>query len=327
MFVRTVHRFRRWMRAACACACALGAVAGSVLSPVAAAQPQAGGVPALVGTWQLEGLERAAAGTLPPVANPVGILIQDASGHVIEVVTVAGRPASLNAAEQFTTYEAFWGTYIVDVSQSTAAYQVQGDLNPGRQGQRVLRSFERKGTQLVLTERTPEGRTLSRTLWERIPELEALPNYQEGVVGFWQWTAAGLYNASGVNIRPAQRDASVIVYTPTGHMAVLYLPPPGRKAFTGPVPTIEEARAATQGSVSYFGTYIVQPKSRAVFHYQLGAANPAAVGGSFMRNFEIDGAQVTLRFPPTMLNGEPVQNRLTLKRLSGLADMWPGFSR
>jgi hypothetical protein len=86
---------------------------------------------------------------------------------------------------------------------------------------------------------------------------------------------------------------------------------------------VDEARAALQGSVSYFGTYIVQPRSRAVFHYQLGAVNPAAVGGSFMRNFEMEGTRVTLLFPPTTLNGEQVRNTLTLKRLSGLAEMRP----
>jgi hypothetical protein len=35
------------------------------------------------------------------VANPVGMLIQDAGGHVIEIVSSAGRPASLDAAEQW----------------------------------------------------------------------------------------------------------------------------------------------------------------------------------------------------------------------------------
>jgi hypothetical protein len=255
------------------------------------------------------------------------MLIQDAGGHVLEIVSRAARPASLNAAEQFMTYEAFWGSYTVDSSRSAATYQITGDLDPGRVGRRLVRSLEPKGAQLVLTEASTEGRPLNRTTWVRIPELEDLPAYQQDIVGFWQWTSAGMVNSSGATVRPAYRDASVIVYTPTGHMAVLYLPPPGRKPFAGAVPTVEEARAAMQGSVSYFGTYIVQPKSRAVFHYQLGAANPTAVGGSFMRNFEINGAQVTLRFPPTTLDGEQVRNVLTLKRLSGLADMWPDFRR
>jgi len=179
----------------------------------------------------------------------------------------------------------------------------------------------------VLTELSAEDQQVQRTTWERLPELEALPDYLEPVVGMWQWTGAGLYNAAGENLQPANRDASLIVYTPTGHMAVLYLPPPGRKPFAGPTPTVEEARAAWQGSVSYYGTYIVQPKSRTMFHYQLAAANPTAVGGWFMRNFEVNGSQVKLIFPPTTLNGQQVRNTLTLKRLAGVKEMWPEFRR
>ena len=316
------------MRITCGLVVAFAAITGGGPALPFFAQGTSDGSQPLVGTWQLTRLERTTdTQPLAQVPNPVGMVIQDASGHVIEIVSRAARPASLTAAEQFMTYQAFWGSYTVDSSRSAATYQITGDLDPGRVGRRFVRSFERKGTQLVLTEASTEGRPLNRTTWARIPELEALPAYQEDIVGFWQWTSAGLLNSSGANVRPAYRDASVIVYTPTGHMAVLYLPPPGRQPFAGTVPTVEEARAATQGSVSYFGTYIVQPKSRAVFHYQLGAANPAAVGGSFMRNFEIEGAQVTLRFPPTTLNGQQVQNMLTLKRLSGLADMWPDFRR
>jgi hypothetical protein len=300
--------------------------AGRALATVEA---QAGaGAASLAGTWRLTSVERAAATqALTPVPNPSGILIQDAAGHAIEIVTQAGRPASLNPAEQLLTYQGSWGTFTVDAGRSTATYVIAGDLNPGHKDQRVVRTFERKDTQLVLTETDTDGRPVRRTTWQRIPELEALPAYQEPIVGFWQWTGAGLFNTSGMNVREASRDPSIIVYTPTGHMAVLYLPPPGRKPFAGAVPTVEEARSALQGSVSYFGTYIVQPKSRAVFHYQLGAVNPAAVGGSFMRNFEMAGAQVTLLFPPTTLNGEQVRNTLTLERLSGLADMWPVSGR
>lgn len=298
-----------------------------VSRPGAAGQSRTADAMPLVGTWQLAGLERASAGALARVDYPSGILIQSANGDVIEIVTQAGRPAALDPAQQFATYQGSWGTFTVDANRMTVTYHVLGDLDPRRTGQRVTRSFERTGTRLVLTESSSDGRPTMRTTWARVPELEELPAYQEAVVGFWQWTSAGLVNGRGVNVRPAYRDPSVIVYTPTGHMAVVYLPPPGRKPFAGAAPSAEEARNAWQASVSYFGTYIVQPRSRAVYHYQLGAANPAAVGGSFMRNFEIRGAEVTLRFPPTVLNGEPVRNTLTLKRLSGLAEMWPGFPR
>lgn len=313
------------MRTTGALVLALCTVSALQLPSRLAAQPAAGGITPLVGTWQLSALERASAGqALARVANPVGMLIQSGNGYVIEIVSQAARPATLNAAEQFMTYQAFWGTTTVEGSAATAAYHVEGDLDPRRTGQRFTRVFERKGTQLVLTEAS-DGAPVMRATWQRIPELEALPDYQQPVVGFWQWTSAGLYNAAGQNLRPAYRDASVIVYTPTGHMAVLYLGPPGRKPFAGPTPTPEEARAAWQGSVSYYGTYIVQPKTRTMFHYQLGAANPTAVGGSFMRNFELNEPQVKLIFPETALDGQQVRNTLTLKRLAGVKDMWPDF--
>jgi len=298
-------------------------VIGALVSrfPIVAAQDASGRAEPLVGTWQLASLERGVPGQpLSRVANPVGMLIQASNGYVIEIVSQAARPATLNAAEQFMTYQAFWGTSMRE-GNGTAAYHVDGALDPGLSGQRFTRSFERAGDQLVLTDVGASQRPQMRSTWTRIPDLEALPEYQQPVVGFWQWTAAGLYNAAGVNVQPAYRDASTIVYTPTGHMAVLYLGPTGRKPFAGSTPTVDEARAAWQGSVSYYGTYIVQPQSRTMFHYQLAAANPTAVGGSFMRNFEINEPQVKLIFPPTMLNGQQVRNTLTLTRLAGVKDM------
>jgi hypothetical protein len=307
---------------------ALALLAWVALPSPSAAQGAAGAaLRPLVGTWELASLQRGASlgQTLSDVANPVGLLIQDAGGYVMEIVTLAGRPANMRPADQFTTYQAFWGKFSVNPATSTATYSISGDMDPRRTGQQLVRTYERKGNQLVLTE-TRDG-AVTRTTWDRMPELEALPDYQLEAIGFWQWVAAGLYDAKDQNVRPAFRDESAILYTPTGHMAVLYLPPPGRKKFAGPAPTDEEARAAMMGSVSYFGTYVVQPKSRAVYHYQLAAAVPANVGGSFQRNFEIKGPQLFLRFPVQMLNGQPVQNRLTLKRLSGLKEMWPEFTR
>ena len=158
------------------------------------------------------------------VMNPVGMLIQAANGYVLQIVSQSARPATLNAAEQFMTYRAFWGTFTIEPSGAKANYHIDGDLDPGRKDQRFTTSFERKGRSSCMTELSADGRPVQRTTWERLPELEALPDYLEPVVGMWQWTGAGLYNAAGENLQPANRDASLIVYTPTGHMAVLYLP-------------------------------------------------------------------------------------------------------
>ena len=311
------------MRSTYALALALVMLVGARSS--SSAQGAAAGMQPLVGTWKLVGLQRgASAQSLSQVANPVGILIQAANGIVIEIISQSGRAASLNAAEAFNTYQASWGRVTADPAKPTSTYRVSGDVDQRRMGQQFTRAFERTATQLVITETPAPGGPVTRTTWDRIPELEALPDYQRDGVGMWQWVSAGLFNARDENVRPAYRDESLIVYTPTGHMAVLYLGPPGRKPFAGATPTVDEARAAMANAVSYYGTYIVQPRTTGMFHYQLGASSPTAVGGSFYRNFNVKGNQLFLLFPPQMLDGQQVQNRLTLKRLSGLADMLPG---
>src|SRR6185436_5956451 len=104
------------------------------LSPVVTAQRAPAAMQPIVGTWQLSGLERGAPGqALARVPNPVGMLIQAANGYVLELVSQAARPATLNAAEQFMTYQAFWGTTTVEGNGSTASYHVDGSLDPGRQ--------------------------------------------------------------------------------------------------------------------------------------------------------------------------------------------------
>ena len=96
--------------------------------PVAARQTPAAVPRALVGTWRLVSLERAD-GTQPlaTVPNPIGILIQDAKGNVIEIVTRAGRAASIDVVEQFMTYQAFWGRFSSAAGQKTITYRINGD--------------------------------------------------------------------------------------------------------------------------------------------------------------------------------------------------------
>ena len=295
-------------------------------SPIAALQAPASTTRPLVGTWRLVSLERNEGGQPPAaVRDPIGILIHDARGNVIEIVTRKGRPGTIDVVEQFMTFQAFSGTWSVAPGQSNITYQIKGDLDPKRSGQHVVRSYERKGEQLVLTEAASAIGPASKSTWERVPELEAFPDYQRDVVGFWQWVSAGLEDLNGKMVRPASRDYSVIVYTPTGLMAVLYLPPAGRKPFSGSRPTVEEARTAMQGAPTYFGPYVVQPKSSTVTHYQIAIPNPSQTGNSLLRNFTINGQELVLTFPPQTVNGQRVRNTLHLKRLSGLADMWPDY--
>src|SRR6202008_5043606 len=100
----------------------------ALLVPGASAQRAPAAMQPIVGTWQLSGLERGASGQpLTRVANPVGMLIQSANGYVIEIVSQAARPATLNAAEQFMTYQAFWGTTAVEGTGAIALEHIDGD--------------------------------------------------------------------------------------------------------------------------------------------------------------------------------------------------------
>lgn len=319
------------MPARCSWAVTLGLIALLGGGPSSTAFGQTAARP-LVGTWNLMSLEQGdSAESLSRVQNPIGILIQDAGGNVIEIVTTKGRSIARtpeDQVQQFTGYMAFWGTFVVDAGRPAVTYTISGDVDPGRSGQPIVRSYERKGPELTLTEPASPGHPVSRMVWRRIEELEALPMYQEAVIGFWRWDNAGMVGVNGVMVEPTPtRDASVIVYTPTGHMAVIYLPPAGRKTFAGGKPTAEEARAAMRGLTTYFGTYMVQPRSSSVFHYQLAIPNPAQTGSTLQRNFAITGSELVLTFPPSNLNGRQVRNTIHLSRLGGLAQMWPDRPR
>ena len=114
--------------------------------PVAARQTPAAVPRALMGIWRLVSLERAdASQPLATVPNPIGILIHDAKGNVIEIVTRAGRAASIDVLEQFMTYQAFWGRFSSAAGQPTITYRINGDLDPRRTGQEIVRSYDRNG--------------------------------------------------------------------------------------------------------------------------------------------------------------------------------------
>lgn len=87
---------------------------------------------------------------------------------------------------------------------------------------------------------------------------------------------------------------SIIVYTPTGHVAVHFVPG-GRKAFVADRPTGEEARAAVTGYVSYFGAYGLYP-GEWLHHYLLVSIAPANAGDTFRSVLRLSEPTATLTF-------------------------------
>ena len=110
------------------------------------------------------------------------------------------------------------------------------------------------------------------------------------------------------------------MYTPGGFVGV-HFPPITRTPLAADTPTADEARAAFMGYVGYYGALTVYPGQ--VFHNVLGGLAPGA--GTILRRFaDISGNELIVRFPPaTNQQGQQTTTLVTLKRLSGEAEMLP----
>ena len=296
-------------------------------SPSAQAPPKPTGA-SLVGTWVLISAERLDGAQGPStIPNPRGLLVFDSAGHALEIVTRAGRrpyaanqPTPAEAQQTFADFAGFWGSYRVDERQGTIRYRPEGAVNPQLMGEELVRSFDEKNERLTITSPAGarEGQAGARWIWERVPPLETLSGANRALVGFWQHVVERRVNvATGVMISETHRAPGVIVYTPSGHVGV-HFPPLNRKRFAAEAPTDDEARAAVAGYVAYYGVYLLYPGI--VFHHQLATIGPGQ-GTSFRRFYEITGGEINLKFPPAAVQGQEVRTIVTLKRLSGEAEM------
>jgi hypothetical protein len=309
----------------------LSVAALAVMPPLVAQRPAAPSpAPAsLVGTWTLTSIEQRFKGGEPTrVANPRGLMVYDSAGHALEIVTHAGRPqyaanqpTPAEAHATFDNYSGFWGGYRVDDRAGQIVYHPLGAVHPNVMGQDLPRSYELKGDTLTITALAsePNARAGSKWTWERVPPVDNLsPTYRK-VVGFWQHVVEKRVNlTTGAQVSENERAPSIIVYTPSGFVGV-HFPPLNRKKFAGDVPTDDEARAAIQGYVGYYGALTVYPGM--VFHHRLALLGPTQ-GDTLKRFFEIVGSEVHLKFPPNVnQQGQETTTLVTLKRLSGDAEM------
>jgi hypothetical protein len=305
-----------------------------VWSPPIASAQRGGGPTArdLIGTWILLGVERPDA-ALPAVPNTRGLLVFDGAGYTLEITTRAGRtpyaggqPTPAEGLTTFTSYGGFWGRYRVDPQQRRISIRNEGALHPNRMGPdqpEEVRTYELQGNRLVVTstQAQPSAASGTRWTWERVPVLEGLSAAHRRLVGFWQHVMEQRVTLSDKVLSENRRAPSVIVYTPSGYVGV-HFPPLNRARFGADQPTPEEALTAIRGYVTYFGSYTLYPG--AVFHHQLAVLGPGQ-GNTLRRYFEITGDQIRLRFPPAQVpgQGEEARTVVTLKRLSGEADMMP----
>ena len=261
------------------------------------------------------------------MANPRGLLILDRAGNVFEFVTSlatqrGGQVPLAEAQAAFAGYGGFWGQYRVDATQRTMTYRAEHGVHPNLGGREFSRSFALDGDRLTITSvaepNVPSG---TRWTWERVPPIDNLSPLYRSVVGFWRHIVEKRVNpTTGATGAETRRSPSVIVYTPAGFVGV-HFPPLNRKPFAADAPTPEEAQAALRGYIGYYGALTVYPGQ--VFHNILGGVSP--VGGSILRRSAvINGDELTVQLPRTRnQQGDEAQTVVTLKRLSGAADMLP----
>jgi hypothetical protein len=284
----------------------------------------------LVSTWTLTTLELGVSGG-PPVRvnNPRGLLVFDAAGHAFEFVTslatqraAGGQVPMAEAQAVFAGYGGFWGNYRVDAAKQTITYRAESGVSPLMLGKEFSRSFELDDTRLTISS-IAEPHTQSGTtwVWDRVPTLEHLSPVYRRVVGFWRHEVEKRVNpTTGAIGSQTRRGPSVIVYTPAGFVGVQF-PPLNRKPFATDTPTPEEALAALRGYIGYYGALTVYPGQ--VFHNILAGVSP--IGGTILRRAAaISGEELTVSLPRTRnQQGEEAQTIVTLKRISGEADMLP----
>jgi hypothetical protein len=109
---------------------------GSVDSS-SAQRPASASAP-LIGTWTLTSAERLDVGSgRSTIPAPRGMLVFDAAGHALEVITrgnrqvyAANQPTPAEAQTTFASYAGFWGSYRTDEQQGRIIYRPEGAVNP-----------------------------------------------------------------------------------------------------------------------------------------------------------------------------------------------------
>ncbi len=290
------------------------------------AQESSASSPDLVSTWTLNSVERGVAGEKPERAqNARGLLIIDSAGHVFEFFTTASRQQpetpQVDPLAMFNAYGGFWGGYKVDTAQKKITLKAQGAISIAMQGREFSRSFEQEGNRLTMTSIDElHAQNGTRWTWQRVPTIDNLSPFYRQTVGFWEHVVERRVNVStGAVLSENKRAPSVIVYTPGGFVGV-HFPTLNRKPFAGENPTADEARAALQGYLGYYGALTVYPGE--VFHNILGGVSPGA--GSILRRYaDIKDNELTVRLTPTNNQAVQTQTIVVLRRLSGADEMLP----
>jgi hypothetical protein len=117
------------------------------------------------------------------------------------------------------------------------------------------------------------------------------PSAVQRLIGSWRYVGSTLDGKA-----QGERGASpkgIIIYDAHGHMAC-HVAPDRDVPRAGKEPTGEEAKAALEDHIAYFGTYSVDEAARTVTHHRQGSVQPGDKG-DVVRGYEFADDRLILR--------------------------------
>ncbi len=137
------------------------------------------------------------------------------------------------------------------------------------------------------------------------------------LLGTWRLAEYAFTDAEGAVTRPWGESAKgLVIFEASGQMSAQIMRP-GRETVPPPGDgeTERPAEQASRGYMAYFGRYEVDTEAGTLSTRVTGALNPAMVGTTQRRQFELAGERLTLRTSP---NGpRATSGVLVWKRVAG----------
>ena len=112
------------------------------------------------------------------------------------------------------------------------------------------------------------------------------------LIGAWRYIDATM---DGKSTRP--NGKGLIYYAPSGAMVCQVSPGHG-VAKAGAKPTPDEALAAFDGYIAYFGTFTIDERAQTVTHHRQGSVQPGDTA-DLVRKYTIEGDKLKLNPPGT----------------------------
>jgi hypothetical protein len=134
--------------------------------------------------------------------------------------------------------------------------------------------------------------------------VSSLQSDTQRLIGSWRHIGSTV-NGQARPDRGA-KPKGIIIYDAHGHMAC-HVAPDREVTKAGDKPTGEEAIAALDGHIAYFGTYSVDERARTVTHHRQGSVQPGDKG-DVVRGYEFVGDRLILR--PVGTTAEVVWERI-----------------